>query len=490
MNQDNSLDDITERITRKLSSPRKTLSISNNKKYNDQIVVNRSMNNVLFNENNDLDTRASRIMNESRIENDLDNKLTDTRSSRISKKLMNESRIEDDLDTRASRISKRLMNESRIEDDLDTRASRISKRLMNQSRVENDLDTRASRISNKLMNESRIQDDLDTRASEISNKLMNESRIQHDLDTRASKISKRLMNESRVENDLDRRSSNNRLMNESRVENDLDRRASNNRLMNESKFDLDTRASRIGKRLMNQSRVEDDLDTRASRISKRFMNESIGEDDMDTRASRISKRLMNESIGEDDMDTRASRIQRKLMNDSRAENDLNTSRFGENKLDLLRSRKYSDNELEKHNDLISSKLNNSIAFKTKASKISRDLMNQDTDYHKIKSMAKRDDTAMTEFFNRKKISQPRLLFDNTEDTIVIKFKLPGNIMVSHKYNNQEPLKSIIDELKYDMNYNGGLVLILPPSNIIDNPLNTPISKCGICNFNTVTVTMA
>ena len=72
----------------------------------------------------------------------------------------------------------------------------------------------------------------------------------------------------------------------------------------------------------------------------------------------------------------------------------------------------------------------------------------------------------------------------------LKFRLPGNIIVSHKFDRKEPLQSIVDQIKYDLNDQTGLVLILPPSQIITCELTTPIHECGIENYKTITVTKA
>ena len=106
---------------------------------------------------------------------------------------------------------------------------------------------------------------------------------------------------------------------------------------------------------------------------------------------------------------------------------------------------------------------------------------------RIKDAAKQSDRNVEAFFNRK----PTLLYSNTIPSAwTLKFRLPGNTIISHKFNKQEPLESVLQQIKYDLKYDQGLVLILPPHQIITCPLNTPINACGIENFKTITVTKA
>ncbi len=107
---------------------------------------------------------------------------------------------------------------------------------------------------------------------------------------------------------------------------------------------------------------------------------------------------------------------------------------------------------------------------------------------KIKNSAKQSDRTIEQFFSR---SKPSLAYDNDlVNAWTLKFRLPGNIIVSHKFDKREPLESIVKQIKHDLKYDEGLVLILPPSRIITCPLNTPISECGIENYKMITVTKA
>jgi hypothetical protein len=72
----------------------------------------------------------------------------------------------------------------------------------------------------------------------------------------------------------------------------------------------------------------------------------------------------------------------------------------------------------------------------------------------------------------------------------LSFRLPGNILIAHKFNKSAPLSTLVQQLRYDMNYSGGLILILPPSMIIDCDLDTPIEQCRIHNMQTITVAKA
>jgi hypothetical protein len=76
------------------------------------------------------------------------------------------------------------------------------------------------------------------------------------------------------------------------------------------------------------------------------------------------------------------------------------------------------------------------------------------------------------------------------DMWTIKFRLPGQIMISHEFNKNEPLTTVIKQLQSDLKYQGGIVLILPTLMVVNSELSTPISQTGIQNYNTIVVTKA
>src|SRR5258708_3901006 len=100
---------------------------------------------------------------------------------------------------------------------------------------------------------------------------------------------------------------------------------------------------------------------------------------------------------------------------------------------------------------------------------------------------------MSEFIEemREPLKKPMLKYDNnTKDAYTLRFRLPNDVFRTHKYHKNEPLLSIVEQLKYDMQYHGGLMLIKPPLTIIDCELDMPISSCGIYHMVTLWVTKA
>jgi hypothetical protein len=99
---------------------------------------------------------------------------------------------------------------------------------------------------------------------------------------------------------------------------------------------------------------------------------------------------------------------------------------------------------------------------------------------------------MSNYFNRSYggVTKPTYKYDPNVDTFLLRFNIPGNQIISHKFNKLEPLETVVLQLKYNLKYKGGLVLILPPSTIINCTLDTPIIQCGIMSNQTITVAKA
>ena len=75
-----------------------------------------------------------------------------------------------------------------------------------------------------------------------------------------------------------------------------------------------------------------------------------------------------------------------------------------------------------------------------------------------------------------------------EDLLTLRFRLPNGSVVNHAFHYDEPLESILQQLRYDLKYLGDLVLTLQPRTVITCSPDTSISTCGITNRSTIVVT--
>jgi hypothetical protein len=91
----------------------------------------------------------------------------------------------------------------------------------------------------------------------------------------------------------------------------------------------------------------------------------------------------------------------------------------------------------------------------------------------------------------KNMSPPNYRYDitnfNTNDLIILRFTLPTNKQVNHSFHKDEPLITLINQIKYDLRYLYGLVLNIAGRQVISCDYNYTISQCGIPNRSTIYV---
>ena len=91
----------------------------------------------------------------------------------------------------------------------------------------------------------------------------------------------------------------------------------------------------------------------------------------------------------------------------------------------------------------------------------------------------------------KNMSPPNYRYDitnfNTNDLIILRFTLPTNKQVNHTFHKDEPLLTLINQIKYDLRYLYGLVLNIAGRQVISCDYNYTISQCGIPNRSTIYV---
>ena len=64
---------------------------------------------------------------------------------------------------------------------------------------------------------------------------------------------------------------------------------------------------------------------------------------------------------------------------------------------------------------------------------------------------------------------------------------PTNKQVNHTFHKDEPLITLINQIKYDLRYLYGLVLNIAGRHVISCDYNYTISECGIQNRSTIYV---
>jgi hypothetical protein len=76
---------------------------------------------------------------------------------------------------------------------------------------------------------------------------------------------------------------------------------------------------------------------------------------------------------------------------------------------------------------------------------------------------------------------------NTNDLIILRFTLPTKKQINHTFHKDEPLLTLINQIKYDLRYLYGLILNIAGRQVISCDYNYTISQCGIPNRSTIYV---
>ncbi|CAH6419663.1 Hypothetical protein HVR_LOCUS737 [uncultured virus] len=76
------------------------------------------------------------------------------------------------------------------------------------------------------------------------------------------------------------------------------------------------------------------------------------------------------------------------------------------------------------------------------------------------------------------------------DIYLIRFRLPEGGVVNHSFNKNEPIKNVIQQLRFDIKHVGNLVLTIPPNTVVNCDPDVPISDCGFGNKMLVMVAVA
>jgi hypothetical protein len=74
-----------------------------------------------------------------------------------------------------------------------------------------------------------------------------------------------------------------------------------------------------------------------------------------------------------------------------------------------------------------------------------------------------------------------------EDLINLRFRLSNDKIVNHTFNRNEPLSSVIQQIKYDLKSSAPISLTIYPRTVISCTPDTPIHVCGIQNRSTILV---
>ena len=75
-----------------------------------------------------------------------------------------------------------------------------------------------------------------------------------------------------------------------------------------------------------------------------------------------------------------------------------------------------------------------------------------------------------------------------KDLYMLRFKLPNGSVVNHSFHRDEPLSSIIQQLRFDLKYLGDIVITVPPNVVLTCSPDTSIVGCGVANRTMLFVT--
>lgn len=110
---------------------------------------------------------------------------------------------------------------------------------------------------------------------------------------------------------------------------------------------------------------------------------------------------------------------------------------------------------------------------------------------KAAEAAERAAKLLKEVKEKETLTAPNLLYpitDNMNEIYNLRFRLPDGSVVNHMFNRNEPIKSVLQQLRFDTKHTGEFVLIVPPRTPITCHNDTPLSECGLSNRMLVQVT--
>ena len=270
---------------------------------------------------------------------------------------------------------------------------------------------------------------------------------------------------------------------------------------------------------MTSQALQKSLSRRDRQLSRQLDDDFVLENDLQrpllTRDRQLSKQLDDDFVLENDLQRplrRNNQFSRSLEKDDLELKNLQMSR-------ALRS-----NNLLKHNNQLVKELNDDTIvendLKLQDRQLTKNLFAPDplntigssrNDLRQLKSNRK-----LEQSLNRRDRQLTRQIFDNEEENKLIndvyvphvrtlkpiqnncsnaniwtiKFRLPGNIMISHDIDKTLPFSTLLKQLKNDLKHQGGLVLILPALTVVNCELSDSIEQSGIQNYNTIVVTKA
>jgi hypothetical protein len=67
------------------------------------------------------------------------------------------------------------------------------------------------------------------------------------------------------------------------------------------------------------------------------------------------------------------------------------------------------------------------------------------------------------------------------DIYTVRFRLPTGATVTHSFHRNEPLSSVLQQLRFDLKYTGTLVLTIPPGKPVTCAETMTINECGFSN---------
>jgi hypothetical protein len=239
---------------------------------------------------------------------------------------------------------------------------------------------------------------------------------------------------------------------------------------------------RVSNQLQNDINFENDLMQQDQMLSNRLRNNKMLQNKLSQQLQRDfelpSRSLRNRQI-----------LQDEILEDELEQEDRLLSR-------QLRKNSILEDELEQEDRLLSRQLRRNSILEDELEQeeeILQDFIEEELDERlieeaqKMKKSIKKSDAILKNVIQKTPVIGTCGIKTCQKNNLwTLKFRLPGNVIVSHQFDKTKPLSTIYNQLQQDIK-NEKVILILPGAKVINCEHHIPIDQTGIENFMTITV---
>ena len=218
---------------------------------------------------------------------------------------------------------------------------------------------------------------------------------------------------------------------------------------------------------------------------------------------RVSNQLQNDINFENDLMQQDQMLSNRLRNNKMLQNKLSQQLQRDFELPSrsLRNRQILqdeilEDELEQEDRLLSRQLRKNSILEDELEQeeeILQDFIEEELDERlieeaqKMKKSIKKSDAILKNVIQKTPVIGTCGIKTCQKNNLwTLKFRLPGNVIVSHQFDKTKPLSTIYNQLQQDIK-NEKVILILPGAKVINCEHHIPIDQTGIENFMTITV---